>query len=212
MSRKNIVIALAALVFLAIGGLGYYLYHRSQGGTATAPQQEQASSPAQAPIATGQVPDPVFLVMDKAAVVRFSKAGQDIARQMQPVVQQAQRSLTARREALERDAAALQADTSVPAAERQKRIATLTARQNAIQQDADKRQAALQAALGAANGELSKAMQDIVPGIVKVRGANMVLDAAMLPQFDPALDITAEVIKQLDAKMTTVKMPLDGLK
>ena len=212
MSRKNLLIAVAALAALALGGLGYVLFQRFHAGQPATPAAQQAAAPALAPIATGQVPAPVFLVMDKAAVVRYSKAGLDISRQMQPAVKQIEAGLAARRDALDRDASQLAADTSVTGAERDKRIAALTARQAAINADAQKRQAQLQAALAAANGQLSKAMETIIPAIVKQHGANLVLDAAVLPQANPDLDITGEVIKQLDATMSTVKLPMDMLK
>jgi len=212
LSRKNLLIAVAALAALALGGLGYVLFQRFHSSSPAAPQQEQAAAPALGPVATGQVPAPVFLVMDKAAVVRYSKAGVDIGRQMQPVVKQIEASLAARRDALDRDARQLEADSAAAGPERDKRISDLTARQAAINADAQKRQTQLQAALAAANGQLSKAMESIIPAIVKQHGANLVLDAAVLPQANPDLDITGEVIKQLDATMPTVKLPMDGLK
>jgi Skp family chaperone for outer membrane proteins len=213
LSRKNLVIAVAALAAFALGGLGFVLFQRFHGaGPAPAPHQQAAAAPALGTIATGQVPAPVFLVMDKAAVVRYSKAGMDIARQMQPLVKQIEASLVARRAALERDVAQLQQEANVTPADRDKRIAALNARQNAINADAQKSQEQLQAALASANGDLSKAMETIIPAIVKSHGANLVLDAATLPIADPNLDITGEVIKQLDTKMTTVKLPLNGLK
>jgi outer membrane protein len=210
LSRRNILIAVAVLAVLALGGLGYYLFQRSQGGDSTAPQQ-QATTAAPAPGAhpRGTLPDPVFLVLDKAAVLRFSKAGQDITHQMQPLVQQAQASIAAQRAALERDAAQLQQDTSVTGADRDKRIAALDARQQALQAEIQRRQTQLQETMARANGEVAKTLETIIPPLVKERGANIVMDRAAMPQADPAFDITPEVIKRLDAKMTTVRVTLE---
>jgi Skp family chaperone for outer membrane proteins len=211
LSRKNILIAVAAVAVLALGGLGYYLFQRSQQGEGGAPQQESSSAaPAAGAASPGGLPAPVFLVLDKQAVVRFSKAGQDIARQMQPFVQKTQESLAGQRAALERQAAQLQANTSLSPAEREKQGAALDAKQQALQAEAQRRQQQLSTAIANANGELSKVMAQIVPAIVKERGANIVLDRAALPQADPALDITPDVIKQLDARLTTVKVSLDA--
>lgn len=212
MSRKNILIAAAAIALLALGGLGYYLFQGRQGGDTATPEAADtatAGAPVQAP---GKLPDPVFLVMDKQGVVQFSLAGKDIARQLQPIVKQIDASIRARREALDREADQLEQDTTLAPAEREKRIAALSARQRALQEEAQKRQQQLQAAMASANAELGKAMAGIVPAIVKERGANIVLDRAALPQVDPAFDITPEVIKRLDAQLTSVKIPLDGLK
>ena len=210
MSRKNILIAVAAVAVLALGGLGYYLFQRSQQGQAGAPAPEAGAASSAGAAKPGALPDPVFLVLDKQAVIRFSKAGQDIARQMQPFVQKTQTSLASQRDALERQAAQLQADTSLSAADREKRATALDAKQKALQAEAEQRQQQLTDAIARANGELSKAMEQIVPAIVKQRGANIVLDRAALPQADPAFDITPEVIKQLDARLTSVKVSLDG--
>lgn len=210
MSRKNILIAVAAVAVLALGGLGYYLFQRGQQDQAGAPPQEAGATSAPGATKPGGLPDPIFLVLDKQAVIRFSKAGQDIARQMQPFVQKTQESLSGQRAALERQAAQLQADTSISAADREKRVAALDAKQQALQAEAQRRQQQLTDAISRANGELSKAMAEIVPAIVKQRGANIVLDRAALPQADPAMDITPEVIKQLDARLTSVKVSLDG--
>lgn len=213
MSRRNILIAVAALVILALGGLGYYLFQRAEeAADSAAPPAEQASAAAPAPAGkpAGKLPDPVFLVLDKAAVLRFSKAGQDITRQMQPLVQQAQSALAAQRASLDRDAAALQQDTSVTGAERDKRIAALDARQQALQTDVQRRQVQLQETMARANGEVAKMLETIIPPLVKERGANLVMDRAAMPQADPAFDITPEVIKRLDAKMSSVKVTLSA--
>lgn len=205
------LIAVAAVAVLALGGLGYYLFQRSQQGQGGAPQEAgSTAAPAGGGANAGKVPDPVFLVLDKQAVIRFSKAGQDIARQLQPFVQKTQQDLAGQRAALERQAAQLQANTSLSPADREKQGAALDAKQQALQAEAQRRQQQLSAAMNSANGELSKAMAQIVPAIVKQRGANIVLDRAALPQADPALDITPEVIKQLDARLTTVKVSLDA--
>ena len=210
MSRKNILIAVAVLAVLALGGLGYYLFQRSQGNDSAAPpQQATATAPAPGAHPRGSLPDPVFLVLDKTAVLHFSKAGQDITRQMQPMVQQAQTSIVAQRTALERDAAQLQQDTTLAGPERDKRIAALDARQQALQAEIQRRQIQLQETMARANGEVAKVLETIVPPLVKERGANIVMDRAAMPQADSAFDITPEVIKRLDAKMTSVKVTLE---
>lgn len=213
MSRKNTLIAAVVAGLLALGGLGYYLFQQHQGGNTGASQQAATAVPG-APAADaapkGPLPAPVFLVLDKQAVLRFSKAGQDIARQMQPVIQQAQNNILAQRQSLERQAADLRANTSLSPDERDKRSGALEAKVQSLQADAQNRQQQLSDALNKANEPLSKAVGDIVPAIVKQRGANLVLDRAALAQADPAFDITQDVIAQLDAKLPTVKVELGG--
>lgn len=214
MSRNNILIAVGLLVVLLLGGAGYYFYQRQENAGAASPSQEASSAPglpgATPEVAKGPLPDPVFLVIDRQAVLRFSKAGQDITRQMAPIVKSAQSTIVGQRESLEREAAQLQQDTNMPQAERDKRFAALEARQQSLQADANKRQEQLQAALQRANAPLAKAVEEIIPAIVKERGANIVLDRGAIAQADPAFDITAEVIKQLDAKLPAVAVQMNA--
>jgi outer membrane protein len=212
LSRQNLLLAALAVILLAVGGLGYYVYQQSQDNAGPGAPAQEASTAAPAgtaPKADGPVPAPVFLVLDKAAVLRFSKAGQDIARQVQPVVTQAQNSILGQRQSLEKQAQALQQETTLSDAERQKRTAALEARAQALQNEAARRQQQLQTAMARANEPLSKAVGEIVPAIVKQRGANMVLDRSAVAQADPAFDITQEVITQLDARLPSVKVDMN---
>jgi Skp family chaperone for outer membrane proteins len=211
LSRQNLLLAALAAILLAAGGLGFYFYQQSrQEGGASAPAQEAGTAAPAAPAkAGGPLPAPIFLVLDKSAVLRFSKAGQDIARQLQPVVTQAQNSIQGQRQSLERQAEALRQDTSLSEDERQKRQAALETKAQALQNDAARRQQQLQTAMARANEPLSKAVGEIVPAIVKQRGANMVLDRAAVAQADPAFDITQDVIAQLDARLPSVKVDLN---
>ena len=210
MSRKNTLIAVLVAAVLALGGLGYYFYQRPAGDNAApAPQAGNAAPAAPAATAKGPLPDPVFVVLDRQAVLRVSKAGQDIARQMQPVVQQAQNSLLAQRAAVDREAQQLQADNSISPADREKRISALETRQQAIQVEAQRKQQQLSETLARANAPISKAVSEIVPAIVKQRGANIVLDRAAIAQAEPAFDITQEVIAQLDARLPTMKVDMN---
>ena len=215
MSRKNIVIAAVIAGLLALGGLGFYFYQQDQDGS-SAPRQAAGNAGPTAPSANapanGPVPAPVFLVLDKQAVLRFSKAGQDIARQMQPVIQQAQNSILGQRQSLEKQASDLQQNTALSPDERDKRGAALQAKSQTLQADAQRRQEQLAGALSRANAPLSKAVGEIVPAIAKQRGANLVLDRAALAQADPAFDITKDVIAQLDARLPSIKVDLGASK
>jgi Skp family chaperone for outer membrane proteins len=216
LSRKNIVIAAIVAGLLALGGVGFYFYQQSQDGTSGPTQQAATGNGPAAPAADagakGPVPAPVFLVLDKQAVLRFSKAGQDISHQMQPVIEQAQKNILGQRASLEQQAKALQDNTGLSGDEREKRANALEARSQALQAEAQRRQQQLAEALSRANAPISKAVGEIVPAITKQRGANLVLDRAALAQADPAFDITQEVISQLDARLPTVKVQLDAPK
>lgn len=210
MSRKNTLIAAATVALLAAGGLGFYFYQQSQDGTASHSQQAAdnagPAAPAAAAGAKGPLPAPVFLVLDKQAVLRFSKAGQDLARQMEPLVAQARNNIQAQRASLQSQADALRNDTSLTPAEHDKRVEALQTKAAALEGEAQRKQAQLAEMLNRANDPISKAMSEIVPAILKERGANIVLDRAAIAQADPAFDITPDVIKQLDARLPSVTL------
>lgn len=209
MSRKNILIAVALLAVLGLGGLGYYLYQKSAmapGTAQTATTEAAGGAPAIPAGAKGQVPDPVFLILNKQAVLRFSKAGQDLARQMEPLVAQARNNIQAQRASLQSQADALRNDTSLTPAEHDKRVEALQTKAAALEGEAQRKQAQLAEMLNRANDPISKAMSEIVPAILKERGANIVLDRAAIAQADPAFDITPDVIKQLDARLPSVTL------
>ena len=91
-------------------------------------------------------------------------------------------------------------------AEHDKRAQALQTKANALEAEAQRKQTELAQMLARANEPISKAMSEIVPAILKERGANIVLDRAAIAQADPAFDITPDVIKQLDARLPTVAL------
>lgn len=208
------LIAAAVVALLAAGGLGFYFFQKSQDEAYNAPQPAADSAApaampgAAAPAAKGPLPNPVFLVLDKQAVLRFSKAGQDISRQLQPVIQQAQNNILGQRAALERQANEIRQNNTLSNEEREKRGNALEAKTQQLQVAAQQRQQQLSEALAKANAPISKAVGEIVPAIAKQRGANIVLDRAALAQGDPAFDITQDVITQLDARLPSLKVDL----
>lgn len=208
MSRKTILIAVALLAVLGLGGLGYYLYqqHGMSGASQPATTQEASGAPAAPAANTGPLPNPVFLILNKQAVLQFSKAGQDLSRQMQPLVAQARNNIQSQRASLQAQADALRKDSTLPDGERDKRAQALQTKANALEAEAQRKQNELAQMLTRANEPISKAMSEIVPAILKERGANIVLDRAAIAQADPEFDITPDVIKQLDARLPTVAL------
>ena len=57
-----------------------------------------------------------------------------------------------------------------------------------------------------ARNDILKAMQDIVKGIVTQRGISVVLDRAVVAFAIDSIDITEQVLKQVDQKLPTLKL------
>jgi Skp family chaperone for outer membrane proteins len=205
LSRKYVVIAAGVVVLIALAALGYYFW----GTGSESPQVvATASQPAAQPSVHAASGDglPVIAVIDRDAILQRSKVGQDIARQVRALADQARTKLSARRQALESQSAALEKQAaSLSPDDRQKRALALQAEQVSFQQDVQREDARIQGALRQANMQVAKAMAPILEQVVKEHGANMVLDKrAVIAASDPAFDISDEIISRLDAKLTSV--------
>ena len=206
MSRKYLAGAAAVIVLLILAAIGYYIWAPS--GDQGAQQAEHAPRPV--PQSSGPVPQAMIVVIDRAGILQRSKVGQDIARQVQAFADQARKDLSARRQALEDESATLQkqAATLTPDV-RQKRLAALDAKQQAFQEAVQGEDARIQGALRQANMVVAKTMAPILEQVVKEHGADMVLDKrAVIASSESTFDITDEIIKRLDGKLTSVTVAL----
>lgn len=217
MSRQTQILAAVFVVLLLLTGAGFYYVYFYQPAGSAPPAQTASSAPAtpatapQAPRpqAAGKLPDPIILVIDRAGIRRFSKVGQDISRQMQALADQARRDLGAQQQQLQKDAASFQqASAGLTPEQRASRAADLDKRQAALQAAAQRKEAQLTATTQDAFTAVDKVMAPLVQGLIKTRGANLVLDRAAMPFVEASLDITPDVISQLDTKMSSYKVTL----
>lgn len=162
------------------------------------------------PVLAAPPPAPKIVVLDRAALLQFSKVGQDIAKQLQTMGTQARASLEAQQKSLAAEGAQLRQQTAILSGElRKQKEDAFNAKVQNIQNSAERRQAQLQQAAAAAQQAVAKALQPLVDEIVKSRGANLVVDKnAVIFANNNAFDITAEAIAKLDARMPTYKVTL----
>jgi Skp family chaperone for outer membrane proteins len=155
-------------------------------------------------------PSPRIVVFDERALMEYSKAGQDIQRQVRTFAQQVQNEKAATQKSLQAEEQQLQQQVAILAPDvRAKKV-------QAFQQKADGAQAALQrraqmidAGVQEAQGQMSKVLGPILQQVMKERGANLVvLKQAVLMAGSGAFDITGDVINRLNAKLPAVKVSL----
>jgi len=207
-SRKNIVIILAAiLVLAAAGGGAWYLWGGANNQSATTEETSSGGAPVST-AASGPTPAPVLVVVDRAAIMQFSKAGQDIGRQVQEFTAQTKSELDGQVKALENEGNALKREAPGLAPDaRQKRVAAFEQKQAALQRVIDRKQAQAQAAVGKGRAAMEKVLAPILKNVTKDHGVNLVLDKqAVLFATNTTFDITPEVIEQLNAKLPSVKI------
>ena len=211
LSRKNILIAAAIAVILITGAIVAYFTLAGDGTqtASTTPEATNSSFPSAGGTPTGkpgELPDPVIGILDRNAILMATKVGQDINRQMQDYTNSARNRLAGERRAIENEIRALQ---DLPAAEQAKRGQALQAREQRFMAASAREENILKASMGTAHNEIAKVMGPIVQEVTKARGINMVLDrSAINLAASQEFDLTPEVIKQLDARISTYKVTL----
>jgi outer membrane protein len=157
-------------------------------------------------------PAPKIVVLDKVAILQFSKVGQDVARQVQGYAAQAKSDLTAQGKSLQAEGRTLQQQIAILAPDvKAKRIASFQAREQALQGAAQKKDEQIKAGFFQARQAIEQKLGPILQQVVKERGANIVLDKqAIVMATVGGYDITADVIGRLNQQMPTYKVNLNA--
>jgi Skp family chaperone for outer membrane proteins len=168
-------------------------------------------STALAPVAAfaAGTPAPKIVVIDRSAVMRASKVGQDIVRQINAYTAQAEKDLKGRGMALRQEGQHLQQQLAILAADvKARRMKEFQAKQAGLQAEAQKKQSLIQGGFIKARGQVEQALGPILQGIMVERGANLMLDrnAVVLGTVD--VDITGLAVQRLNQKMPTLKVEL----
>jgi outer membrane protein len=122
-------------------------------------------------------PQAKIVVIDRAAIMQFSKVGQDIAKQMQTYANQAKTDLSAQGKALQAEGRSLQQQVAILAPDvKQKRLDAFRAKEEALQGAAQRKDEQLKIAFGQARQAMEQTLGPILQQLVKERGANLVLD------------------------------------
>jgi len=155
-------------------------------------------------------PAPKIVVLDRAALLQFSKAGQDIAKQLQALGNQTRANFEAQQKSLAAEGEKLRQEVAILGGEaRKQREDAFNAKVRNAQAAAERRQVQLQQAAAQAQAAVAKALEPIIDEIVKARGANMVVDkSAVIFANNNAFDITPDAIARLDARLPSVKVTL----
>jgi outer membrane protein len=157
-------------------------------------------------------PQPKIVVLDRAAILQFSKVGQDIARQMQAYANQAKADLSAQGRALQNEGRTLQQQVAILAPDlKEKRVEAFRAKEQALQGAAQRKDEQLKAGFAQARDTIARTLDPILQQLVKERGANMVLDKqAVVFANSAGFDITGDAINRLNQKLPALKVNLNA--
>jgi len=160
----------------------------------------------------GGVPPPKILVIDRNAILRASKVGQDIVRQVTGYTRSAEGEFRAQGDALQKEGRALQQQVAILAPDvKAKKIRDFQAKQAAFQRKVEARQGLIQGGVFKARQQVEAALGPILQGIMQERGANLLFDRNAVLYSTLNIDITRVAIQRLDQKLPTVKVQLVAL-
>jgi serine/threonine protein kinase len=152
------------------------------------------------------------VVIDRAAILRFSKVGQDIAKQMQTYANQAKNDLASQGKALQAEGRNLQQQVAILAPDvKQKRLDAFRNKEQSLQSVAQRKDEQLKAGFAQARATMEQALGPILQQLVKERGANLVLDKqAVVFANASGFDITGDAINRLNQKLPAIKVNLNA--
>jgi outer membrane protein len=169
-------------------------------------------APKPPPPGAGGVPAPKILVIDRNAILRASKVGQDIVRQVTAYTRSAEGEFRAQGNALQTEGRALQQQVAILAPDvKAKKIRDFQAKQAAFQRKVEARQGLIQGGVFKARQQVEGALGPILKGIMQERGANLLFDRSAVLYSTLNIDITGVAIQRLDQKMPSVKVQLVAL-
>jgi Skp family chaperone for outer membrane proteins len=155
------------------------------------------------------LPSAVIAVIDTQQIRRDSLAGKDFSRQVEVIQAEFQTEYNKISEELKKEEQELQNKRAVmtPEAFEAARREFAGKYQNA-QQSLEEKQRNINLAITKANNELSRALLPIFKRITESRGANVLLERGQIVLPAPKLDITPDVITELDKILPSIDVKI----
>lgn len=159
-----------------------------------------------ATVAMAANPAVVFIV-DTEAVFAQSKVGQSIRSQFEDQAKKLQAEGKKTDESLQADAKKLSDERALLSQEDlQKKFQALQKREAEFQQSMQQRGQALQLGLQRANAKVEATLRPIFAEVLREKGGTVLFDQSVVLAGGADLDISAEVLKRLNERMTTVEV------
>jgi Skp family chaperone for outer membrane proteins len=166
--------------------------------------------------ASAAAPTAIIVIVNSEQLFAQSKVGQSVRTQIQALAKKLQAEGKSKEEALKDEAKKLGEQRALLSeADFGKKVQAFEQKQQDTQRAMQQKSQELQLGSNKARGEIEAAIRPIFADIMKAHGANILLDQSVVLAGGVDLDVTAEVLKALDAKLTTVTVkpvPLSSLK
>jgi Skp family chaperone for outer membrane proteins len=158
--------------------------------------------------AQSKLPPTVAAVIDYHRILRDAKAARSIREQVETRRRLYQDEIAKEEQRLherDRELAAQRSELSAEAFAENREVFERDVA--AVQRMAQERRRQLDQLAAAAGNEVRSAMIEVVAELAEARGFNLVLPSSGLLLFSPELDLTADAMAQLDAKLPNVEVP-----
>ena len=205
MSRSLLIAALTPI--LALAGAA-----QAQTPAAAKKPAAPASAAANSSLSLGGPQIPGVCLLSQEAVFSVSKVGGAATTRLQQLLQQAQQEVGAERTAIDTDVKALQAQAGVlkPADVEGKREG-LAARLQALQEKANLRNREVEATRQKALSRIAVDAQPVIAEVYKAHKCGLLINRSSVLGGNMGGDLTAEVVRGLDAKITTITFDRESL-
>ncbi|HEX7775318.1 MAG TPA: OmpH family outer membrane protein [Parvibaculum sp.] len=148
---------------------------------------------------------PVIVIVNTEQIFAQSKVGQNVRSQLQTMANKIQSDGKKGEAAIQAEAKKLGEQRSLLSeADFQKKVQALEQKQGEFQQTMRRKGQELQLGSNKARADIEQAIRPIFADVMKKNGANILLDQSVVLAGGVDLDVTAEVLKELDAKITTL--------
>ncbi len=176
------------------------------GGVAMAQAARPAARPAAAPASAAPQTGPAIpnvCVFSNQAAIANSAVGKYVVSRLQQIQGQVQAEVQGEETQLQTDAKAYAAQRATLTSDvQQQREKAFNDRAQALQRKAQQRSRELDATQQKALSRIVSDYNPIVLGVVRTRNCGLLVDGQSVLVANPAMDLTADVVRQLDAKET----------
>jgi outer membrane protein len=168
-------------------------------GIAAALAQQPAATPATLPTTLS------VMVVDVQTLAQNSKAAKMIRTQIEGKRAEYQKELTRQEDDLRKESEALQKQQATLSADAFKaKGRELQGKVNQYERDLQSKRQALERSNADALKQIDDVVKKIIYDIAKDRKANLVLQRAELLLYDPAFDVTDQILQKLDEELPTL--------
>jgi len=144
-------------------------------------------------------------IVNVAKIMQDSKAATSVRNQLQAKQKSFQAELDAKeKELLAEDQSLVKQRDKVEKAAFEKKVTAFREKTAAAQRQVQEKKAQLDKSFGAALEEIQKNLVEITRQVAAEKKYAMIVSSAQVLYGDPALDVTDEVLKRLDAKLPNV--------